>query len=114
MTMITSSAEVDWWEPNVSDRLVHLISHEYIHVQQPAWQNDESGNSPKLTLLIASLSEGVAEFVGELISGSVGEVHLQRWLAGCDRRIAGFPESGGRYGHLSLARERSRHGAKAG
>jgi hypothetical protein len=78
----------DWWEPNVSDRLVHLISHEYIHVQQPAWQNDESGHSTRLTVLAASLSEGVAEFGDELISGSIGEVHLQRWLAGCDARIA--------------------------
>jgi predicted Zn-dependent protease DUF2268 len=78
----------DWWEPNVSDRLVHLIAHEYIHIQQPAWQNDESGNNQRLTLLAASLSEGVAEFGDELISGSVGEVHLQKWLAGCDARIA--------------------------
>jgi hypothetical protein len=78
----------DWWEPNVSDRLVHLIAHEYIHLQQPAWQNDESGMSQRLTVLVASLSEGVAEFGDELISGSVGEVHLQQWLAGCDSHIA--------------------------
>jgi hypothetical protein len=78
----------DWWEPNVSDRLVHLIAHEYIHIQQPDWQNDESGNSQRLNVLVASLSEGVAEFGGELMSGSVGEVHLQKWLAGCDTHIA--------------------------
>jgi Predicted Zn-dependent protease (DUF2268) len=78
----------DWWEPNVSDRLVHLISHEYIHIQQPDWQNDENGGNSRLNVLAASLSEGVAEFGGELISGSVGEVHLQRWLAGCDSHIA--------------------------
>jgi hypothetical protein len=78
----------DWWEPNVRDRLVHLIAHEYIHIQQPDWQNDESGNSQRLTVLVASLSEGVAEFGGELISGSVGEVHLQKWLPGCDAHIA--------------------------
>jgi hypothetical protein len=78
----------DWWEPNVSDRLVHLIAHEYIHIQQPAWQNDESGNEQRLNVLTASLSEGVAEFGGELISGSVGEVHLQKWLSGCDAHIA--------------------------
>jgi hypothetical protein len=78
----------DWWEPDVSDRLVHLIAHEYIHIQQPAWQNDESGNGQGPTLLAASLSEGVAEFGDELISGSVGEVHLQKWLAGCDAHIA--------------------------
>jgi hypothetical protein len=75
----------DWLEPNIPDRLVHLISHEYIHVQQPLAQMEDAD---KPTVLQAVLTEGVAEFVAELISGSVADVQLQIWLKGCDARIA--------------------------
>src|SRR5580704_19687492 len=57
----------DWLNPNVEDRFVHVIAHEYVHVQQaPSLADDEHP-----TVLEASLIEGVAEFVGELISGEV-------------------------------------------
>jgi uncharacterized protein YjaZ len=38
--------------------------------------------------LESTLTEGVADFVGELISGSVANTQLQKWLAGCDEKIA--------------------------
>lgn len=56
---------------DIHDRSVHLIAHEYIHVQQAPEQ-------PNPTVLERALVEGVAEFVGELISGGASNeaVHL--------------------------------------
>lgn len=61
---------VEWMDPNVEDRFVHVIAHEYIHVQQAAALSDDEHP----TLLERSLLEGVAEFGAELISGQPGEV----------------------------------------
>lgn len=69
----------NWMNPDITVRLVHLIAHEYIHVQQPAAQADPP---PGASLLFQSLVEGGAEFVGELISGQVANVQLQRWTRG--------------------------------
>jgi hypothetical protein len=56
-----------WLNPNVEDRFVHVIAHEYVHVQQvQALVDDEHP-----TVLEYSLVEGAAEFVGELTSGEV-------------------------------------------
>ena len=46
----------------VDIRLTHLVAHELGHTQQAFFTGD--------TLLAAALNEGVAEFVGELISGA--------------------------------------------
>jgi hypothetical protein len=57
----------NWLNPNIEDRFVHVIAHEYAHVQQvPALVDDEHG-----TVLEGSLIEGAAELVGELTSGEV-------------------------------------------
>jgi len=57
----------NWLNPNVEDRFVHVIAHEYVHTQQsPLFANNEHP-----TVLELSLIEGAAEFVGELISGDV-------------------------------------------
>jgi predicted Zn-dependent protease DUF2268 len=61
---------VKWMNPNVEERFVHVIAHEYIHVQQFAALNDDEHP----TLLERSLMEGAAEFGAELISGQPGEV----------------------------------------
>ena len=53
--------------PNVDDRFVHVIAHEYIHAQQDA----TLGNDAHPTVLERSLIEGAAEFIGEMISGDV-------------------------------------------
>lgn len=66
----------DWLDPDVVERLVHLIAHEYVHVQQPAAQAEPP---TKATLLFQSLVEGGAEFIGELTSGEVTNSHLKRW-----------------------------------
>jgi len=57
----------DWLNPNVEDRFVHVIAHEFAHVQQvQALVDDEHP-----TVLEGSLIEGGAEFASELISGEV-------------------------------------------
>lgn len=74
----------NWMDADVTARLVHLIAHEYAHVQQPAAQVDPP---PGATLLFQSLIEGGAELVGELTSGQVNNAHLQRWTRGQACRI---------------------------
>lgn len=73
----------NWLEPNIEDRLVHLIAHEYAHVQQPVAQGDSTG----ATVLLASEIEGGAEFIAELTSGSVSNTELALWTRGRTRRI---------------------------
>lgn len=59
-------------DPNEEDRLVHVIAHEYVHVQQAAF----NAENPDDTVLRIALTEGGAEFLGELMSGSVAYKHL--------------------------------------
>ncbi|HEY1710533.1 MAG TPA: DUF2268 domain-containing putative Zn-dependent protease [Rhizomicrobium sp.] len=59
--------ETNWLNPNVEDRFVHIIAHEYAHVQQVHALVDN--DNP--TVLEGSLIEGIAEFVGEMISGDI-------------------------------------------
>jgi hypothetical protein len=59
---------VPYFDADVTDRFVHVIAHEYVHVQQ----NQALNNDDHPTVLERSLIEGAAEFVGEMISGGVG------------------------------------------
>ena len=68
-----------WLQPDLTDRLYHLIVHEYGHVEQPPNLDEDSENT---TVLKQSLVEGVAELVAHLTSGQVSNVHLQRWTTG--------------------------------
>jgi hypothetical protein len=61
---------VKWMDPNIEDRFVRIVAHEYIHVQQAAALNDNEHP----TLLERSLIEGAAEFGAELLTGQPGEV----------------------------------------
>lgn len=73
---------VKWMDPNVEDRFVHVIAHEYIHVQQvPALNDDEHP-----TVLERSLIEGAAEFGAELISGQPVEVTSSQMKASTQGR----------------------------
>jgi len=78
----------DWMQENLEDRLVHLVAHEYVHVQQPIVSEDSDPTDGTHTVLQASLVEGVAEFVAELISGSTSNAHLQVWTRGRECEIA--------------------------
>jgi predicted Zn-dependent protease DUF2268 len=77
---------VTWLEPNIEDRFVHVIAHEYGHVQQalraPALYND-----PRPTVLEASLIEGAAEFTAELTSGSVSDTDLKQITKGREQEL---------------------------
>jgi len=73
----------DWDNPNVEDRFVHTIAHEYGHVQQPGAQVDPVNP----TVLYASLIEGGAEFTAELISGDVANYRLKTLTKGHEAAI---------------------------
>jgi len=68
----------DLMNPDVEDRFVHVIAHEYVQVQQSRFYTED----PKETVLRAALTEGAAEFVGELTSGSVSYGHLPALVQG--------------------------------
>jgi hypothetical protein len=77
----------DFLDPDVEDRFVHVIAHEYGHIQQsPAQQALEPG-SPGATVLAMSLMEGAGEFTAELISGGVGDHQHKAWTAGKEAAI---------------------------
>jgi uncharacterized protein YjaZ len=57
----------DWLNPNVEDRFVYVIAHEYVHVQQAQALADKE----QPTVLERSLIEGAAEFVAEQIAGGI-------------------------------------------
>ena len=65
---------------NIEDRLVHLIAHEYIHVQQPE-------ELPDPTVLQRALEEGIADFLGELISGGIPNVAVHESVRGREMLI---------------------------
>ncbi|QSX78691.1 DUF2268 domain-containing putative Zn-dependent protease [Agrilutibacter solisilvae] len=73
----------DFLNPDVEDRFVHVIAHEFVHVQQATEMTD--AKNP--TVLEASLMEGSAEFATELISGSVAYAYLPALVAGREAQI---------------------------
>jgi hypothetical protein len=73
----------DWLNPNVEDRFVHVIAHEYAHVQRsPA---HPSGEHP--TVLEISLIEGAGEFIAEMISGEVAYSEFGASTKGREKEI---------------------------
>lgn len=74
---------VKWFDSNVEDRFVHVIAHEYAHVQQVASNTDEA----HFTVLQRSLLEGIAELVAELTSGKTAYVHFGALTQGREKEI---------------------------
>lgn len=68
--------------PDLEDRFVHVIAHEFVHVQQQVPDDEDD-----TTVLQSSLLEGVAEFVTERISGQVAYSHLAQIVAGREAQI---------------------------
>lgn len=60
---------VRYFDADLEDRFVHVIAHEYVHVQQVRSLVDDEHP----TVLEASLIEGAAEFVAEQIAGGVSD-----------------------------------------
>lgn len=77
---------VNYFDANVEDRFVHIIAHEYAHVQQ-ATKAPAFYDNPEPTVLEESLIEGAAEFIGELTSGSIGNVDLIARTRGHEKAI---------------------------
>jgi hypothetical protein len=73
----------EWMNPNVEDRFVHVIAHEYAHVQQAVALVDNE----QPTVLERSLIEGAAEFVAELTSGKTGYQHFAALTQGREREL---------------------------
>jgi hypothetical protein len=73
----------DFLNPDVEDRFVHVIAHEFVHVQQPTETTDAKNPS----VLEASLMEGSAEFVTELVSGNLANSYLPAMAAGRELQI---------------------------
>ena len=72
-----------WLNPNVEDRFVRVIAHEYVHVQQvPALVDDEHP-----TVLEGSLVEGAGDFIAELISGGVSYAYFPGLTKGREKEI---------------------------
>ena len=69
--------------PDVNDRFVYVIAHEYIHSQQDAGLS----NDDHPTVLERSLVEGAAEFMGEMISGGVSNGALRASTVGHEKDI---------------------------
>lgn len=59
---------VKYLDPNIEERFVHTVAHEYTHAQQ-ALQSPALFNIPEPTVLDASLIEGAADFVATIIAG---------------------------------------------
>jgi Predicted Zn-dependent protease (DUF2268) len=74
---------VKYFDPNLENRFVYVIAHEYAHVQQVRSLVDD--DHP--TVLEGSLIEGAADFVGEMISGGVGNTSLYASTAGHEKEI---------------------------
>lgn len=75
---------VRYYSPDPVDRFVYVVAHEYVHVQQAAELVDNDAN---WTVLEGSLAEGAADFVGELISGGLGNPQLALDARGREREI---------------------------
>jgi hypothetical protein len=73
----------EWMNPNVEDRFVHVIVHEYAHIQQVRELVDDEHP----TVLERSLIEGAAEFVAALTSGKTGYAHFDALTKGREREI---------------------------
>src|SRR3546814_13562894 len=60
---------IDWLNPDVEDRIVYVLAHEYAHVQQVHADAIREQESP--SVLDISLIEGIGEFVAELTAGQI-------------------------------------------
>src|SRR3546814_16933023 len=60
---------IDWLNPDVEDRIVYVLAHEYAHVQQVHADAISEQESP--SVLDISLIEGIGEFVAELTAGEI-------------------------------------------
>ncbi|HEV7776517.1 MAG TPA: DUF2268 domain-containing putative Zn-dependent protease [Luteibacter sp.] len=77
----------DFMDPDLVNRFVHSIAHEYGHIQQPADLQALDPGQPGATVLRMSLMEGVGEFTAELISGDIANYRHKAWTKGREMEI---------------------------
>ncbi len=73
----------DWINPDIEDRFVRVIMHEYAHVQQAVSFSDRED----ATVLAVSLEEGAAEFITELTTGAIAYAYMDELVAGRETAI---------------------------
>lgn len=73
----------DFLNPDVEDRFVYVLAHEFVHVQQSPALTEKAAP----TVLEVSLVEGAAEFVTELIAGKIAYAYLPGLAAGREAEI---------------------------
>ncbi|MEI2455969.1 DUF2268 domain-containing putative Zn-dependent protease [Lysobacter firmicutimachus] len=78
----------DFMHPDLEERFVRVIAHEYGHIQQSLQTEFEPGD-PKATVLRFALAEGTAELLAELTSGGVGNGKHAAWTRGKEAEIEG-------------------------
>ena len=83
MVGLEALCRVRYFDADLEDRFVHVVAHEYIHVQEPVAIMDKEHP----TVLETSLMEGAAEFVGEMISGGVGNPGIRTEIHGRETEI---------------------------
>jgi len=74
---------IKYFDSNLEGRFVHVIVHEYVHVQQVRVLVDDQHP----TVLEGSLIEGAAEFTAELIAGGVSGPELRVQAEGHQKEI---------------------------
>lgn len=79
----TDKSELNAWQKRNSyffENLKYVVAHELIHAQQ--------GNMREDTILLKYvIQEGMADFIGELISGNTANEFLVNWAKGNEKRI---------------------------
>jgi hypothetical protein len=80
--MVDTTELTDWEKANVSlfQNLPYIVAHELIHFQQNSLASDT-------TLLKAAIEEGMADFIGELISGKSANESLLIYAKGKEKEI---------------------------
>lgn len=77
----------DFMNPDPEDRFVHVVAHEYGHIQQEGPLATVDVGQPGATVLTMSLMEGAAEFLSELISGDVSNQAQRAFVKGHEGEI---------------------------
>lgn len=73
----------DFINPDIEDRFVGVLIHEYVHTQQ----EPELTEKEQFTVLEVSMAEGVAEFVTELMIGAPAYAYLAPQTRGRELEI---------------------------
>jgi hypothetical protein len=73
--------------PDPEERFVHVVMHEYGHIQQDGPLSTVDVGQPGATVLTMSLMEGAAEFFAERFSGDIGNHEHRAFTKGHEAEI---------------------------